>query len=190
MIKRLLLSALLLLAYSYASAQPPNDSCANAIALTVGTGVCNSIQYDNTGAGIEPLNDPIPSCWVPASISHTVWFTFVPDSSRVHISTNFNHALTNTQVAVFSGTCGALTEIGCQEDIYAFNGYFHTDMIISGLTIGNTYYIMVDGNGSNTGTYGICVENLGPPALPIPAEDCFTATYLCDTSMISVATNS
>src|SRR5689334_25325265 len=126
MIKRLLLSALLLLAYSYASAQPANDSCVNAIALTVGTGVCNSVQYDNTGATIE-LTDPIPTCWVPASVSHTVWFTFTPDSSRVHISTNFNYSLANTQIAVYSGTCGAFTEIACQEDIYAFNGYFHTD---------------------------------------------------------------
>src|SRR5712671_6235822 len=99
MIKRLLLSAVLVLAYSYASAQPANDSCAHAIALTVGTGVCNSVQYDNIGAGIE-LTDPIPSCWVPASISNTVWFTFMPDSSRVHISTNFSgYSLANSQVA-------------------------------------------------------------------------------------------
>lgn len=189
MIKRLLLSALLLFGYSYVFAQPPNDTCANAIALTVGTGVCNSIQYDNTGATIEP-SDPIPSCWVPASINHTVWFTFIPDSSRVHISTNFNtSSLANDHVAVFSGTCGALTEIACQEDIYAFNGYFHTDMIVSGLTIGNTYYIMVDGNSNTTGTFGLCVENLGPPQAPLLSEDCFTATYLCDTASISVATN-
>ena len=189
MIRRLLITALLPLACFYASAQPANDSCANAIALTVGTGICNSAQYDNTGATVE-LTDPIPSCWVPASISNTVWFTFVPDSQRVHISTNFTgYTLANTQVAVYSGTCGAFTEIACQEDIYAFNGYYHTDMIVNGLTIGNTYYIMVDGNGSNVGTFGICVENLGPPIAAIPAEDCFTATYLCDTSMIIVATN-
>src|SRR5436190_22082888 len=115
MIKRLLLSALLLVAYSYAWAQPANDTCANAIALTVGTGVCNPAQFDNTGATAQ-ASDPLPSCWGGSpTISHTVWFSFVPDSSRVHISTFFtNYTLADDHVAVFSGTCGTFTEIACQ----------------------------------------------------------------------------
>src|SRR5258706_3380100 len=48
---------------------------------------------------------------------------------------------------------------------------------------------MIDGNGNSTGSFGVCVENLGPPQPPILSEDCYTAPYLCDTSMISVATN-
>jgi hypothetical protein len=100
----------------------------------------------NTGATVE-ATDPLPSCWGGSpTISHTVWFSFVPDSSRVHISTFFtNYALADDHVAVFSGTCGALTEIACQEDIFAFNFMYHTDIVVTGLTPGNTYYIMVDG---------------------------------------------
>ena len=190
MFKRILFcTALLLSVAGVLRAQPANDSCIHATPLTVTTGMCNSVSYDNTNATATADEPSAPLCWSPATTSHTVWFTFVPDSSSVHISTNFNYALANTQIAVYSGTCGSLTLIACQEDIYTFNNYLKNDIIINGLTAGNTYYIMVDGNGNGQGTFGICVENIAPPGALLPSEDCQSAVFLCDTTHISLPIN-
>jgi gliding motility-associated-like protein len=159
-------------------AQPANDICANAIVLTPTTGTCNSSTYTNFGA-TTTAGDPVPACWSPATISNNVWFKFVASSTSVEISTNFSGmTLANTQIAVYSGACGALTQIACQEDISPT--LLTNDIIINGLTLGNTYYIMIDGNGNSTGTFGICVQNIPAPGPPSAEQDCSTAIYLCN----------
>ena len=157
-----------------AYAQPTNDACGSAIPITVGNGSCNSILYTNVAA--TSVGDPaIPACWAPNSISHTVWFSFVASTADIEISTNFAGTLADTQLAVYSGTCGSLVQIGCQENINTAGGLFHTDVILHGLTVGNTYYLLVDGNGTTTGTFGICAQESLPVGPPLPTQDCVGA---------------
>ncbi len=166
-------------------AQPSNDNCAGAIPITVGTGSCSSILYTNVAA--TSVGDPaIPVCWSPNTLSNTVWFSFVATTADVEISTNFGGTLANTQLAVYSGTCGSLTQIACQEDINAGGGLYHTDVILHGLTIGNTYYMMVDGNNNTTGTFGICAQEALPLGPTLPVQDCATAQTLCNLTSVSV----
>ncbi len=165
-------------------AQPSNDSCINAIPLTVSNGSCSSILYTNVAATTIG-SDPAPSCWSPSTRSHTVWFSFIATVSDIELSTNFGGTLANTQEGVYSGTCGALTQLACQEDVNTAGGFLHTNVILHGLTIGNTYYVMVDGNGSSTGTFGICAQVTLPIAPPSPIQDCDTAQFLCGLSNIS-----
>ncbi|MCF6133227.1 T9SS type B sorting domain-containing protein [Flavobacterium wongokense] len=168
-----------------AYAQPANDACGSATPITVGNGSCNSILYTNVAA--TSVGDPaIPACWNPASLSHTVWFSFVATTADIEISTNFGGTLANTQLAVYSGTCGSLTQIGCQENINTGGGLLHTDVILHGLTIGNTYYLLVDGNGATTGTFGICAQQTLPVGPPLPTQDCTGAQTLCGLASISV----
>lgn len=182
-----ILLALLIAAFAIKGyAQVANDQCANAITLPVTTGTCQSDVYTITGATTE-ASDPIPNCWVPATVSHTVWFKFQPGSTSVEISTNFGNTLTNSQIALYSGTCGALTLIACQEDINTSSGFLHTSIRINGLNTANTYYIMVDGNGTLIGDFGICVQNIIPPGPIQPEQDCETAVFLCDKDNVSVA---
>src|SRR6218665_1711523 len=169
-----------------AYAQPANDACSAAISLTVGVGSCNSILYTNDLA--TSVGDPTtPACWNPASLSHSVWFSFVATKADIEISTNFAGTLANTQLAVYSGSCGALTQIGCQENINTGGGLLHTDVILHGLTIGNTYYLLVDGNGTATGTFGICVQESLPVGQALPTQDCTGSQTLCGLSPISVS---
>ena len=166
-------------------AQPSNDACAAAIPITVGAGSCNSILYTNVAA--TTASDPaIPACWSPNSLSHTVWFSFVATTADIEISTNFGGTLANTQLAVYSGACGSLTQIGCQEDVNTSGSLFHTDIILRGLTIGNTYYMLVDGNGTTTGTFGICAQQTLPIGPALPVQDCATAQTLCSVASVSV----
>ena len=168
-----------------AYAQPSNDACANAILLPVGIGSCSSPLYTNVNA--TTVGDPTtPACWLPNSKSHTVWFYFQASSADVEISTNFSGTLANTQIAVYSGTCGSFTQLACQENVNTAAGLLHTDVILHGLTVGNNYYVMVDGNGTQTGDFGICVQQTNPTSPPLPAQDCETAQFLCNMSNIVV----
>ena len=147
--------SILFIQHSYA--QPPNDTCATAQTLVVGVGSCTSILYTNVAA--TTIGNPAtPACWAPNTMSNTVWFSFVATTPDVEISTNFGGTLANTQIAIYSGTCGTLTQIGCQEDVNTAGGLLHTDVILYGLTVGNTYFIAIDGNGNSTGTFGVCVQ--------------------------------
>jgi hypothetical protein len=166
-------------------AQPANDLCSNAIELTVGVGSCSSIEYTNVGATTTG-NPPTPACWSPNNMSHTVWFYFVATSPSVEVSTNFGNSLNNTQLAAFSGSCGSLTQIACNEDINTASGLLHTNVQLHGLTVGNTYYLIVDGNGNSTGGFGICVQEIVPLGPPLPTQDCPTAQFLCTRDNISV----
>ncbi|HLF53301.1 beta strand repeat-containing protein, partial [Flavobacterium sp.] len=166
-------------------AQPANNTCATAEPITVGVGTCSSILYTNVGATTAG-NPATPACWSPNSMSHTVWFSFVATSVSIELSTNFSGTLANTQIAVFSGLCGGLTQIACQEDVNTAGGLLHTNVIVHGLTIGNTYYVAVDGNGNTTGTFGICAQQAMPLAPPAPTQDCATAQFLCNTSNIVI----
>lgn len=94
----------LLLASSHLFAQTPlNDDCIDAISIPVESGSCTSPLYTNLGATSDP-GDPIPSCWTPDGPDNTVWFSFTAIGTAVQISTNFATPVTNTQVAVFSGS--------------------------------------------------------------------------------------
>ena len=168
-----------------AYAQPSNDACVNAILLPVGIGSCTSPLYTNVNA--TSAGDPAtPSCWLPNSSNNTVWFSFQASSTDVEISTNFSGTLANTQIAAYSGTCGALTQLACQENVNTAGGLLHTAIILRGLTVGNIYYLMVDGNGTQTGDFGICVQQTNPISPPLPAQDCGTAQFLCNASNIAV----
>ncbi|MBL0013640.1 MAG: hypothetical protein IPP30_07765 [Flavobacterium sp.] len=165
--------------------QPPNDTCVTAQTLVVGVGSCTSILYTNVAA--TTIGNPAtPSCWSPNTMSNTVWFSFVATTADVEISTNFAGTLGNTQIAVYSGACGSLVQIGCQEDVNTIGGLLHTDVILHGLTVNNTYYIAVDGNGNTTGTFGVCVQQSLPIGPPLPIQDCAGAQTLCSPGALSV----
>ncbi|TRV26315.1 MAG: PKD domain-containing protein, partial [Microcystis wesenbergii Mw_MB_S_20031200_S109D] len=180
-----ILSLLFILLGITSYAQPANDTCGTAIALTVGNGTCNSILYDLTG-GTTTGNPATPACWSPNTMSTTVWFSFVATTADIELSTNFSGTLANTQIAVYSGSCGTLTLLACQEDVNTAAGLLHTNIILHGLTIGSTYFIAVDGNGASTGTFGICAQQAQPVGPILPVQDCGTAQTLCSIGNVSV----
>jgi gliding motility-associated-like protein len=159
--------------------------CGAAQSISVGVGSCNSVLFTNVGASTVG-NPATPPCWTPNTMSHTAWFSFVATSADIELSTNFSGALADTQIAVYSGGCGSLTLIGCQEDINTATNLLHTDVILHGLTIGNTYYIAVDGKGNTTGTFGVCAQQTLPVGPALPLQDCATAQTLCGLGNISV----
>jgi trimeric autotransporter adhesin len=149
-----------------AFAQPANDNCNNSISRNSST-TCNNTAYT--------LNNATASAGIPgvpcvAGTHYDVWFRFTATttSHTVTISslgTNF----TNPEVAIFSGTCGALAQIACGT----------TSVNPTGLTIGTVYYIRVSKVGgaaiATNGGFNICVTHLGTPPTN---NECATATSL------------
>ncbi|MBK7427723.1 MAG: T9SS type A sorting domain-containing protein [Saprospiraceae bacterium] len=148
---------------------PANDNCPGALAfgtilndgtvpISVGAS-CNFTQY-TTGGATGSVGPPAPGC---ASYSGgDVWFTaVVPAAGRLIIDTNTG-VVTDGGMAIYSGNCGVLTLIECDDDDSA-NGLM--PMIDrSGLTPGATIYIRFWEYGNdNAGTFSICVWAPAPP---------------------------
>ncbi|HQL70853.1 MAG TPA: hypothetical protein PLA77_08475, partial [Bacteroidales bacterium] len=93
------------------TAAPPNDNCANAFpvgALPVTSPVLS------TQCATNDYNTGLPGCG--GSFGANVWFTVVGtgnlmEANTVNASTNFD-----TEIHIFTGACGSLTEVACNDD--------------------------------------------------------------------------
>jgi len=129
---------------------PANDECAGAIAVS-------SMPFtysQNTRLATPNVNDPNLSC-ADGGGGKTVWFTFTPDSTRFYSISSKNSTPTTYDVAfgLFTGTCGSLTLVDCNDDIIP--GTVRQAEIGMVLDSGVTYIIHVAewaGGGPSGGT--------------------------------------
>ncbi|MFT3981552.1 MAG: gliding motility-associated C-terminal domain-containing protein [Ferruginibacter sp.] len=156
---------------------PGNDNPCNATPLQVNqNGVCNYEQFTNEGA-TATTGVPAPGC---ASYNGgDVWFTVTVPAGGSLIFDTQSGVITDGGMAIYSGTCSALTLIECDDDDSP-NGLM--PMIVrTGLTPGSTIWIRVwEYGGDNNGTFGICVKTPPPP----PAND-----NPCTATLITVDPN-
>src|SRR5690606_16011894 len=116
-------------------------------------------QY-TTASATGSVGPPAPGC--AGYTGGDVWFTaVVPATGRLIIDTNTG-VVTDGGMAIYSGNCGILTLIECDDDDSA-NGLM--PMIDrSGLTPGATIYIRFwEYSNDNAGTFSICVWAPAPP---------------------------
>ncbi len=139
-----------------------NDDCSSPTSLTVNA-TC-VLDSNNTATATEGMSNA--SCWTgPGSnYSHSLWYSFVANGPTQVIDMTGNSLGTNTIGAVYSGSCGSLTEVACGTDGAPFTA--------TGLSAGVTYLIMIDGKGNNVGSY--CIRVLDPPT----NDDCVDAVTL------------
>ena len=164
-----------------------NDAACDAIDLPTDgtTGI-----YDNTGYGLETGEDAIAPpvgtdganscvstngwCGGNTGIENSAWFTFTaPASGAVEINTCSGGNAIDTQLAVYEvGDCadfGTYTFLGGNDDLpdgcAEGTSTFASNLPVSGLTEGTTYYILVDSYLGEQGAYEISVTAFVPPAL-------------------------
>jgi hypothetical protein len=91
----------------------PNDSCS---APTVVTSVPFHDAVDTTGA-TRATSDPFQSCSSggAAQNSNSVWYRFTPPASGTVRLDSFGSSYDTVAVA-YTGACGALTEVTCDDD--------------------------------------------------------------------------
>jgi cysteine-rich repeat protein len=147
-----------------------NDNICDATPLILGV----NPTIDVTNAGTE-LGEPVPPVgtatdpcqsqdgWCdPAQgggepgLASTVWYTFVaPASGNVTLSTDLSTY--DTQIAVYGGSCtdilaGNGTFIGANDDNPNWSNFQYTsEVTVTCLTEGETYFVQVDGWGTSVG---------------------------------------
>lgn len=135
-----------------------NDNCNTAIPLSISS-TCSYTYYTNNGATASS-GVPAPGC---ASYSGgDVWFSVVvPANGIIEIDTD-DAIMLDSGMEIYSGTCGSLTLIECDDDDSANDAMSYISR--SGLTPGSTIYIRVWEYGNdNNGSFGICVSSPVPP---------------------------
>lgn len=150
---------------------PTNDLCANATPLPCGT---NALP----GTTINSVSETSPGC----VSNYGVWYTFTGDGNNNMITVQ-NVSL-DTEMALFTGSCGSLTSVGCLDasgasdpEIYDFVAAF-----------GVTYYLYIGyfGSGTTTGDFTVSRECFPPPI----NDACADATILpCGTNAMTGTTS-
>lgn len=138
---------------------PLNDNCIGATSLTVNSDLDCGVVTSGYTLGATPSGLTTSPCYGEAD--DDVWFKFVATKTSHKIS-----LLNVTSIGadddddiyfqVLGGTCGVLSSIQCSDA---------TSSIVSGLTIGQTYYVRVYsyyGTGSNQ-SFDVCVGSIPPP---------------------------
>ncbi len=153
---------------------PSSSSCATATMVCDFNGQCGSTAAPSvqtwpalTSASCFSLQNNSFIKFIAASTtaSFSVW---IPTTIRP------NYLDGGLQMLFFSGNCnGPVTTYGCYEHIYPYSGTGQPLISVitaSGLTPGNTYYLMIDGyNGDNctftiAANTGVNVLDINPPA--------------------------
>lgn len=143
-----------------------DDPC---IATPLKTGLaCTQYSNDTSTATTNPGT---PSCW--SSVVNDVWFSFVATAEDMTVSTDAvifelfpGTANNDTEIALYGGSsCSSLTELNCNQDEGINSGIDLTAGTSSptrqalvertGLTVGDTYYIRVQGVSGGVDPDGI-----------------------------------
>ncbi len=127
------------------AAPPSHDECAAAANFQ-----CNSVvTAQNVFATTSP-SDPIFPCRVEGAQQGvgTLWYKFIASSTSAQVNTCPTRS-GDSLVAVYSGTCGNLTQIGCNDDSCGLR----STLCVSGLMVGQTYYIQFATYSGARGAY-------------------------------------
>jgi gliding motility-associated-like protein len=171
-------------------AQVPNDSCESATELTTLVGWCSTpAAFTNVGATDEGTIEK-PFCFFDTDPNNDVWFTFTAIGNTINISVTGDFdagaqqvggTLRNPNIALYTGTCGNLTEVECVGDGIGINTL---NTLASPLNVGSVYYIRISAQDGNDGTFQLCLNNYN--SVPAPSGDCEPGVVLCDKSPFSV----
>lgn len=176
----------LLISVASLFAQPVNDECTTAVHLSNTNSWCSSPgAYTNVNGTPFSGNEPSNNCFL--EYENEVWFTFIPQTPAIYIrvsgAVNNLGTLRNPAIAIFEGPCPSLNRVGCNIVSSSTN---QVELSVESLVIGAVYYLLVEGQNMNTGTFQICIEGFVPP--PNPQSDCRNAVILCDKSPFVIDT--
>ena len=156
-------------AYEPNNNPPVNDACANAIDLTSlidPSGNCNPIcghNVNSTASGEIPL----PSCG-SFGTGNDVWYQVtVPQEGGVTVEMQqfSDVGPTDWALSAYSGPCGGLTEIACDDD--SGPGLFPR-LELTGRTPGEVIYFRVwEFQANEVGAFNICAT----PPTPLAVQD-------------------
>jgi hypothetical protein len=152
MIRNIITSTLLSFSVLSYAQIPVNNTCITATTLSY-NGAC--VNGTNTGANTtaDGILAP-PTCFTPsggqADWNESVWYSItIPAGQSSLLITITAGTLNAASMALYSGSCGSLTQIGCADNTLS--------LAITSIAPG-TYYLMLDGNAATDGTFCIAAQ--------------------------------
>jgi gliding motility-associated-like protein len=160
------------------SGQVLNDDCQFANFISSVDGYCSTpAEFTNVGATADPSFPDI--CFL--NYLNGVWFSFIPKEPAINVRVFGSGIGVNTmefpKMALFS-SCGNF--VNCSPGKSRNSDEF----VISNLTIGQVYYLMVESAENLEGTFQLCIDDFTPT--PSPESDCDKAVVLCNKDPFSV----
>ncbi|MGE8554460.1 MAG: T9SS type A sorting domain-containing protein [Chryseobacterium jejuense] len=141
---------------------PLNDECTTAVALTVNTDMnCgtktsgHTFEATDSGLSVDPCygeaDDDVWYKFTATSVSHVISL-----SNMVSIGSEESYSL---MFQVLNGDCSNLANVECSD--------YDEVKVISGLTVGETYYVRVftDGGIGEAQSFDICIGTMPPPPI-------------------------
>ena len=156
---------------------PPNDACADAISIPVTLdGSCSSPVMGTNEAATASGEMPDPSCSTFGTGQDNWHSVVVPANGELTVEMTSAGGPTDWGMSIYSGACGGLTEIECDDD----DGIGNFPLIaLTGQTPGDVLLVRVFEFGNNQqGAYNICAHTL----LCTPATGTATSVDDCANS--------
>ena len=145
---------------------PTNDDFDDAVVITALPFTDTVNTTEATTAADDPADPEDPAvCFIGG---HTVWYQFTP-ARDTKIRANTAGSDYDTGIAVFTGTRGDLTLIGCNDDVL-LGRQVHSSVTFEAVA-GETYYFMVGSFGNSEG--GTLIFNLDRARGRDPTEQTF-----------------
>ena len=140
------------------NALPDNDECGGATPLA-GGGPFPILGNQNTAGATVAADDPVHTCTARADVA-SVWFSWTPAAA---CNATFHTCTSNfdTVVAVYTGACGNLTEVACNDDSNVAPCPGTLQSVVTWPTTANTRYLIQ-----------VCAANAGPGAQLNYSLDC------------------
>ena len=160
-----------------AQGQPSNDDCLDAIFIPSVDNYCSAeMAFNNVGATPDPSNAQAAAQCIGMSFDNGVWFRFRPALPAVLIEVNASLPFGTAggpKVILYSGSCTS----GLDYILCGPGNLDNVEMTVSGLTLGETYYLYVETQDIFQGTFQLCIDEFIAP--PSPESDCDKAVVLC-----------
>ncbi|HEX5151303.1 MAG TPA: T9SS type A sorting domain-containing protein [Parafilimonas sp.] len=153
------------------SVLPPNDTCAAAENLTVGSGTCTSSKIGSLYNSNATPGLSRPLCTSTFPLLNDVWYKVtIPASGNVVVQTSATTSYVNDLILqAYSGSCAALTEIACDDNGNAdpWPSSNHGRISLTGRSPGETIFVrVVPKTGNNLGQFSICAFDETATGLP------------------------
>jgi len=145
---------------------PLNDLCADATVIN-----CGDTAIGNTDQATS--NDEPAFCGTGTG-AQGVWYSFTSAGNDI-VTASLCGSSFDTKIQIYSGTCGALTCVGGNDDNFDECGAGNNSEYQFISTAGTQYYIYVFGFGSSTGAYEFNLSCTPAPDSPLN-DECSFAT--------------
>jgi hypothetical protein len=151
---------------------PSNNDCAGVISLSVNADLNCGITTEASTWSATQSTETAPSC-SPSGVDDDVWFSFV--AQNVAHQVRIFDASSASAIAVYSGTCGALTQL---TSACASTSTGVANLNLTGLSIGTTYTVRVYTTSAVAGTFSYFTMCIGTPPPPPTNDNCPGANAL------------